>query len=173
MKTTINNLQSLVNEYENRFELLGGTIKTCVYSTIIEDSNGKRNYIEDYKKDFENQYSEYNKILNDIETVKEIISRKKEDFKLHNGQTITGAMSSVKLLRKKAELLEELMKNKNSKRLISPDKDGGFEEKELNFNSKDIEYEYFCTKRNIQRYEAEIAKLSNTDFEINYYFTFD
>lgn len=173
MKTNINNLQNLVVEYEKRFELLDGAIKTCVYSTVIEDSNGKRNYIEDYKQDFENQYSEYNKILSNIETAKEIIARKKESFKLHNGQTITGAMDSVELLKKKATLLEELLKNKNSKRILNESVDPNFEEKELNFNSKDIEYEYFCTKRNIQRYEEEISKLKNTDFDINFYFTFD
>ncbi len=173
MMTCIANLEKLVDDYEKRFELLDDTIKNSIYSTSIEDEEGKKSYLEDYKQDFDFEYDEYNKILVDLETAKQVIARKKDDLKLDNGQTLSGAYVSVELLKRKAKLLEDLLKNKSKKRLIDDSKSRFYEAKELNFNSRDIQYEYFCTKRNIQRYEAEISKLNTTSFEVNYYFTFD
>ena len=66
MKTNLSNLMNLVAEYERNFNSISYTMIEHVYSTTIEELDGRKNIIEDYKKDFEDELSEYNMLLTKI-----------------------------------------------------------------------------------------------------------
>ena len=166
MKTNLSNLMNLVAEYERNFNSISYTMIEHVYSTTIEELDGRKNIIEDYKKDFEDELSEYNMLLTKIESAKQVISKKNNELVLPNGQTIADALISVNYLRKKMLILEKILNYKNSKRRVTEVNNSYFESKEINFDSLKMKEEYLSLQEKIQYLEFEISKLNSIEFEI-------
>ena len=166
MKTNLSNLMNLVAEYERNFNNVSVTMREHVYSTTIEELDGNKNVMEDYRKDFEDELKEYNSLFDKIETAKQIIAKKNNEFVLSNGQTIADALISVNLLRKKMLLLEKILTYKNVKRRVTEVNNSYFESREINFDAMQLKEDYFHIQEKIQNLEFEISKLNSIEFEV-------
>ena len=113
MKTNITNLMNIVAESERNLNELNSQLLGHVYTTITKELDGKKNVIEDYKVDFEEEYAEYFECANKIEKIKKIIYQKNNELKLPDGSTIQDALVELNLLRKRATLFSDLLRYKN------------------------------------------------------------
>ncbi|MBQ9266760.1 MAG: hypothetical protein IJ217_00480 [Clostridia bacterium] len=168
MKTNISNLMNLVSEYERNFNMADGNLREHIYSTTIEELDGRKNVIEDFKQDFADEFEEYNELFAKIQAAKKIIAKKNNELTLSNGETIADALISINLLRKKMYLMESFLNYKNSKRRVTEVNNSYFESKEVNFDVAKIKEEYTKIQEQIQNLEFEISKLNSIEFEVEW-----
>lgn len=166
MKTNIANLINLVAEDERKLNILSRGILNHIYTVTAKELDGKENIIEDYKEDFECEYSQYNEILNRIEKMKKVIYLKNNELKLPDGSSIQDALVEVGVLRKKVNLLNQLCEYKSSNRRITEVNNSYFECRTLNFDSKKLKEELNEFENKIQNIEFEISKLNSVEFEV-------
>ncbi len=166
MKTNLSNLMNLVSEYERNFNMVDNQLKSHIFSTTIEELDGRKTIVENYKEDFKNEFIEYNEIFDKIQIAKQVISKKNNEFKLPNGDTIADTLITINLLRKKMYLIERLISEKNSKRRITEVNNSYFESKEVNFDADAMKEVYDKIQNEIQGLEFEISKLNSKEFDV-------
>lgn len=166
MKTNIANLINMVAEDERKLNVLSRGVINHIYTVTAKELDGKENVIEDYKEDFESDYSQYNELLKRIEKMKKIIYLKNNELKLPDGSSIQDALVEVGLLRKKFNLLNQLCEHKSSNRRITEVNNSYFECRTLNFDAKKLKEELNEIENKIQSIEFEISKLNSIEFDI-------
>lgn len=166
MKTNLANLMNMVSEYERNLNTIDSQLRSHVYTTTIEELDGKKNITEDYREDFKNEFIEYNELFEKIQIIKQTISKKNNEYKLPNGDTISDTLITINLLRKKQFLIESFLSGKNSKRRITEVNNSYFESKEINFDSQAMKDLYEKIQSEIQYLEFEISKLNSKEFDV-------
>ena len=167
MKTNLTNLMNMVSEYERNLNQVNSNLQSHIFTTTIEELDGRKNIIEDYREDFKDEFIEYNELFEKIQSAKQIIAKKNNELKLPSGDTIADALITISLLRKKMYLLERLLTEKNSKRRVTEVNNSYFEAKEINFDAKAMKEVYEKIQSEIQNLEFEISKLNSKEFEID------
>ena len=166
MKTNLANLMNLVSEYERNLNTINQQLRSHIFSTTIEELDGKKNIVEDYRETFKDEFIEYNELFEKIQIAKQVIAKKNNELKLPNGDSIADALITINLLRKKMFLLESFLNEKNSKRRITEVNNSYFESKEVNFDAKAMKEVYSKIQQEIQNLEFEISKLNSKEFEV-------
>ena len=166
MKTNLTNLMNLVSDYERNLNQIESKLNRHVFTTTIEELDGKKNITEDYREDFKNEFIEYNDLFEKIQIAKQTIATKNNEYKLSDGSTIADALITVNLLRKKMHLIEAFLDQKNSKTRITEVNNSYFEAKEINFDSSAMKDVYEKIQNDIQHLEFEISKLNSKEFEV-------
>ena len=166
MKTNLSNLMNLVSEYERNLSIIDANLRSHVYTTTIEELDGKKNITEDFREDFKNEFIEYNNLFEKIQIAKQTIASKNNEYKLSDGSTIADALITISLLRKKLRLVESFLNEKNSKHRITEVNNSYFESREINFDSSAMKELYNKLQGEIQHLEFEISKLNSKEFEV-------
>jgi len=166
MKTNLANLMNMVSEYERNLNTINSQLRSHVYTTTIEELDGKKNIVEDYREAFKDEFIEYNELFEKIQIAKQVIAQKNSELKLSNGDTIADTLITINLLRKKMLLLESFLNEKNSKRRITEVNNSYFESKEVNFDTKAMKEVYNKIQQEIQSLEFEISKLNSKEFDV-------
>ena len=167
MKINISGLMNLIAEEERRFNNLSTSLKTNIYSTSIQELNGTINVIDDYKKEFENDFVEYSNVMNRISQLKSTLYEKNNSFKLSDGRTIQAAIIDNDNLRKMKSTYDLMLTFRNVKRRITEVNNSYFECKSLNFDIDNIKRELHEVDLKIQQTVFEISKLNSIEFEID------
>lgn len=167
MKTNLTNLMSIVSEHERNLHMLDSKLRSHICTTTIEELDGRKTIIEDYREDFKNEFIEYNELFEKIQIAKQIISKKNNELRLPNGGTIADALITINLLRKKMFLLEGFLQEKSSKRRITEVNNSYFEAREINFDASAMKEVYDKIQEEIQSLEFEISKLNSKEFEVD------
>ena len=165
MKTNLTNLMNLVSEYERQLNQVDSKLRRHIYTTTIEELDGRKNVIEDYREDFKNEFIEYNELFEKIQRAKQLIAKKNIEYKLPNGDSIADSLITINLLRKKQYLLENLLNEKSSKRRVTEVNNSYFEAKSVNFDADAMREVYDKIQAEIQQLEFEISKLNSKEFE--------
>ena len=166
MKSNLANLMNMVSEYEKNLNMIDSQLRSHIYTTTIEELDGKKNITEDYREDFKNEFIEYNELFEKIQIIKQTIAKKNNEFKLPNGDTISDTLITINLLRKKQFLIETFLSGKNSKKRITEVNNSYFESKEINFDSQAMKDLYEKIQSEIQHLEFEISKLNSKEFDV-------
>ncbi len=166
MKTNLSNLMNMVSEYERNLNTIDARLKNHIYTTTIEELDGRKNIVEDFREDFKNEFIEYNELFEKIQICKQAISAKNNEFKLSNGETIAGALITIGLLRRKLFLIERFLDEKNTKRRVTEVNNSYFEAKETNYDGSAMKEVYDKIQKEIQLLEYEISKLNSKEFEV-------
>ncbi len=167
MKTNLTNLMNLVSEYERNLSTADNNLRNHVYTTTIEELDGRKTIVEDYREDFKNEFIEYNNLFERIQIAKQVIAKKNNEFKLPDGNTISDTLITISLLRKKLFLIERFLSEKSSKRRITEVNNSYFESKEVNFDASAMKEVYEKIQNEIQHLEFEISKLNSKEFDVD------
>lgn len=165
MKTNLANLMNMVSEFDRNFNMVDGNLRSHIYTTTIEELDGRKTIVEDFREDFKNEFIEYNELFEKIQKAKQIIARKNNELKLPDGNTIADTLITINLLRKKMYLIESLLSEKSSKRRVTEVNNSYFEAKEVNFDANAMKEVYDKIQTEIQNLEFEISKLNSKEFE--------
>ena len=166
MKTNLANLMNMVSEFDRNFNMVDGNLRSHIYTTTIEELDGRKTIVEDFREDFKNEFIEYNELFEKIQIIKQTIAMKNNELKLPNGDTISDTLITINLLRKKQFLIEAFLNGKNSKRRITEVNNSYFESKEINFDSQAMKDLYEKIQSEIQHLEFEISKLNSKEFDV-------
>ena len=167
MKTNLTNLMNMVSEYERNLNIVNGNLRKHIYTTTIEELDGRKTITEDFREAFKNEFIEYNDLFEKIQIAKQVIAKKNNEFKLPNGDTISDTLITINLLRKKMFLIEGFLSEKSSKRRITEVNNSYFEAKEVNFDADAMKEVYDKIQNEIQSLEFEISKLNSKEFEVD------
>jgi len=165
MKTNLANLMNMVSEFDRTFNMVDGNLRSHIYTTTVEELDGRKTIVEDFREDFKNEFIEYNELFEKIQKAKQIIARKNNELKLPDGNTIADTLITINLLRKKMYLIESLLSEKSSKRRVTEVNNSYFEAKEVNFDANAMKEVYDKIQTEIQNLEFEISKLNSKEFE--------
>lgn len=168
MKTNISALMSIISEEEKNFNTLLVMTKGHLFSTTIEELDGKVTVIEDYKTDFKNELEVLESLNNKISTLKKVLFEKNNTFKLNDGRTIQQAISDNNYLRKLKSFYESITLYNSSKRRVTEVNNSYFESKTLNCNIDEIKSKLKLIDEKIQQTDFEISVLNSKEFEIEF-----
>ena len=166
MKTNLSNLMNLVSEYERNLNILDSKLRKHIFTTTVEELDGRKNIIQDYREEFKSEFIEYNELFEKIQIAKQAIAQKNNEFKLSNGDTIADALIKISLLRKKMYLVENFLNEKGTKKRVTEVNNSYFEAKETNFDAHAMKEVYDKIQSEIQHLEFEISKLNSKEFEV-------
>lgn len=166
MKTNISTLMSIISEEEKNFNNLLVMTNEHLFSTTIQELDGKVTVIEDYKTEFENELAVLESLNNKISTLKKVLFEKNNTFKLNDGRTIQQAISDNNYLRKLKTFYESITLYNSSKRRVTEVNNSYFESKTLNYNIAEIKSKLKLIDEKIQQTDFEISILNSQEFEI-------
>ena len=63
MKTNLSNLMNLVSEYERNLNILDSKLRKHIFTTTVEELDGRKNIIQDYREEFKSEFIEYNELF--------------------------------------------------------------------------------------------------------------
>lgn len=166
MKINISGLMSIIATEERKITLLSQSLQTHVYNTSIQELTGTINIIEDYKKDFDKEWEEYNNTINKITKLKSVLYKKNNKFKLSDGRTIQEAIIDNANLRKQQATFDLILHYRSTKRRVTEVNNSYFECRTVNFDVDKIKKELQQIETKIQNTDFEISKLNSIEFEI-------
>lgn len=166
MKTNISNLMNLAAEYERNLNTLSRALLQNIHTVTIKELDDKENIINDSKNDFQEEYAEYMELSHKIASIKKSIYLKNNELKLPDGISIQDALVEVSLLRKKQNLLNQILTYKNTTQRITEVNNSYFECRKVNFDAQELKIELNKISEKIQTIEFEISKLNSLEFEI-------
>jgi hypothetical protein len=166
MKTNLSALMNLIEEDEKQYSAYDFGIINYVFNTTIQELDGKKNVIEDNKKEFTFQLSELERLAKEIASYKRILYQKNNSFKLSDGRTIQEAISDNTKARRLKESLGDLLNIKSKTTRVTEVNNSYFEIKEVNYNSDKIKTQIKELDDSIQKTDFEISKLNSIEFKI-------
>lgn len=166
MITNIQTLLMMIAEEEKDLDFLIASLRTHLFSVSIEELDGKKHVVEDYKKDFYNEVVELDRLINKLSTHKNILFNKNNTFKLNDGRTIQQAISDNNYLRKVKSFYESIIRSRTTKHRVTEVHNSYFECREVNFDVKDIIEKIHDLDAQITKTDYEISKLNSVDFKI-------
>lgn len=166
MKTNISALMSIISEEEKNFNNLLVMSKSHLFTTTIQELDGKTTVIEDYKTKFENELKLLESLSKKISSLKKVLFEKNNTFKLKDGRTIQQAISDNNYLRKLKTFYESITLYNSSKKRVTEVNNSYFESKTLNYNIDEIKEKLKLIDEKIQQTDFEISILNSQEFEI-------
>lgn len=166
MKTNISALMSIISEEEKNFNNLLVMSKSHLFTTTIQELDGKTTVIEDYKTKFENELKLLESLSKKISSLKKVLFEKNNTFKLKDGRTIRQAISDNNYLRKLKTFYESITLYNSSKKRVTKVNNSYFESKTLNYNIDEIKEKLKLIDEKIQQTDFEISILNSQEFEI-------
>ena len=167
MKTNLSSLMCLISDNEKQYTALFSNLMKHVQNTSIQELNGTTNVIRDYKKDFEKEIVDIEKLANQITKLKSILYEKNNSFKLADGRSIQSAIVENTNLRKLKTNLQTLLNFSNSKQRVTEVNNSYFEIEEINYNPDEIKSKIIQLDEKIRNTDFEISKLNSIEFDID------
>lgn len=166
MKINLSSLMSLIDEDENQYSSSLYSLKKYVFNTSIQELNGTVNVIEDNRKNFQENFSNVEKLSAEITKLKNILYEKNNSFKLSDGRTIQSAIVENTNLRKLRNNFQSILNYHNSKQRFTEVNNSYFQIQEVNFDSEKIKTQIQQLDEKIRNTDFEISKLNSIEFDI-------
>lgn len=166
MKINNQTLMSTIVQEEKRLDYLMASLRTHLFSITIEEMDGKKNIVEDYKNEFKEEQMELENLINNLCCHKKILFNNNNTFKLKDGRTIQQAISDNNYLRKVKSFYESIVRSRITKHRVTEAHNSYFECHEINFDPNVIKEKIISLDNQIIKTDYEISKLNSLDFEI-------
>ena len=92
MKTNLTALMNLISEEEKNLTISTANVRTYSLNTYIEELDGRKNVIEDYKEEFRYSLDTMEQTFKKLSKLKTTLYEKNNEFKLSDGRTIQQAI---------------------------------------------------------------------------------
>lgn len=165
MKTNLVDLMSRVSQLESEYSDMAYRLRGQSMNIRIIELDGKDQMLEEYS-DFNNDFSKFCDLGEEITQLKGIIFEKNNSLKLKNGDTIQKALIDIKNRRKILELVKQLTRQTPSKKRTSETNNSYFTSKELAYDKGEMEKLQEKLTTEILNLELEISQLNSIMFEI-------
>lgn len=166
MKTNLTALMNLISEEEKNLTISTANVRTYSLNTYIEELDGRKNVIEDYKEEFKYSLDNMEQTFKKLSKLKATLYEKNNEFKLGDGRTIQQAIVDNNYLKRMKAAYEQLIYIKSSKKRCSEVTNSYFECKAVNFDIDLIRKRLSEIDKIIQDTDFEISKLNSIEFEI-------
>ncbi len=164
MKTNLTDLMSRVSKLEKESSDLQYDLQFNCMNTSIIELNGHTEIIEE-NSDFDEKFNKLLTTQKEIIKLKTIISKKNNELKLSNGNTIAETIIELQNKRQTLHLMKELSSKKPYKKRTTETNNSYFTNKELAYDKRDMERSYELLNEDIQHLELELSQLNAEMFE--------